>query len=231
MRKRILIGFVIILSLFLLGACGNDAQDHFKRNGNMKKEDHQTTEVFKVVIDPGHGGQDKGTTGADGRYEKDFTLSLGKKVEGLLKKEQGIKVYMTREDDDFISQTSRYRPNYANKLNADLYISIHANAFTDSTVSGTQTYYYHAGSQAFAKILQKHIAKATGFPDRGVKKEDLFVVKDTKMPAALVEVGYLTNPHDEAKMFADNFQKHIADSMVNAIKEYKSQSSKKGFFL
>lgn len=181
---------------------------------------------LKVVIDPGHGGIDAGATGVSGKYEKDFTLSLSKKVEQLLKKESDIEVLMTRSDDTFISQESRQRPKYANEVKADLFISIHGNTFSDSSVSGTETFYYHKNSQSFAEIMQKHVVEATGFRDRGVMERDLFVVKETEMPAALLEIGYLTNQEDEAKMWMDDFQNRVAASIVAGIKEYQENLEK-----
>ena len=70
------------------------------------------------------------------------------------------------------------------------------------------------------KFYRKHVVKATGFRDRGAKKGDLFVVRETKMPAALIEVGYLTNPGDESKMWTDGFQNDVANAIVEGIKEY-----------
>lgn len=180
--------------------------------------------ALKVVLDPGHGGKDGGATGVSGQFEKDFTLCVAKKVEKLLKAEAHIDVFMTRTEDRFISQESRYRPNYANQLNADLFISIHGNTFFDPEVTGTETYYYHENSRLLAKTIQEHVSHATGFRDRGIMKKDLFVVKDTQMPAALVEIGYLTNPDDEAKMWTDDFQNRVANSIVEAIKEYKQKA-------
>ncbi|WP_233274983.1 N-acetylmuramoyl-L-alanine amidase family protein [Calidifontibacillus oryziterrae] len=182
--------------------------------------DQNSNTPFKVVIDPGHGGKDVGASSASGQYEKDFTLSVSRKVEKLLEKEPQIQVFMTRTDDSFISQESRYRPKYANNLNADLFISIHGNTFTNPNVSGTETYYYHNNSRHFAETMQEHVAEATGFRDRGIMVKDLFVIKDTKMPGALIEVGYLTNPEDEFKMWADEFQNRVATAIVEGVKEY-----------
>lgn len=176
--------------------------------------------VYKVVIDPGHGGTDQGAAGASGENEKDFTLQLSHKVKELIQEEPRIEVYMTRTDDRFLSSVDRERPEMANQLDADLFISIHGNTYTDPDVSGTETYYYRKESFKLAKILHKHVAEATGFRDRGVKKEDFFVIKDTKMPAVLLEVGYLTNPRDEAQMFTDDFQYRIAASIREGMKEY-----------
>ncbi|WP_099159074.1 N-acetylmuramoyl-L-alanine amidase family protein [Virgibacillus ndiopensis] len=177
-------------------------------------------DLYKVVIDPGHGGNDPGSIGASGSYEKDFTLSLATKVYQLLKQIPQIDVYMTRDEDVFLSAEARVRPKFANDLGADLYISIHANTFTDPSVSGTETYYYNQNSLSLANIIHKHVAEATGFRNRGVKKENYFVLKDTTMPATLLEIGYITNPKDEKMMLTDQFQESVATSIKNGVKEY-----------
>ncbi|MEQ2525801.1 N-acetylmuramoyl-L-alanine amidase [Robertmurraya yapensis] len=219
MIKNILCITLVILTILLLSACNSTSDNsNDKKNHSNDVKNHTP---FKVVIDPGHGGTDVGATGASGKHEKDFTLSLSKKVKKLLEQEPRIQVYMTRADDRFISQESRYRPKYANNIDADLFISIHGNTFSDPEVSGAETFYYHKNSRHFAEIIQQHIVEATGFKDRGIMKKDLFVVKDTKMPAALLEIGYLTNPQDESKMWTDDFQNRVAASIVEGIKEYQ----------
>ncbi|MFD2043357.1 N-acetylmuramoyl-L-alanine amidase [Ornithinibacillus salinisoli] len=177
-------------------------------------------EKYKVVIDPGHGGEDPGAIGASGSYEKDFTLSLAKKVLHLLEKDSQIEVYMTRQEDVFLSAEARERPNYANDIDADLYISLHANTFTDPSVSGTESFYYHKNSKRLANIIHRHVSKTTGFPNRGVKKENYFVLKDTTMAAVLLEIGYITNPVDEQKMLTDDFQQSVAEAIKGGVKEY-----------
>lgn len=221
MRKNRWVFTLIVFSLLLLAACGESNDSSHKENADHDKSNDTP---LKVVIDPGHGGVDVGATGVSGQHEKDFTLNVSKKVEKLLEQEPNIQVFMTRVDDQFISQESRQRPNYANEIEADLFISIHGNTFSDPNVSGTETFYYHKHSQHFAEIMQKHVVDATGFRDRGALKKDLFVVKDTKMPAALIEIGYLTNPQDESDMWDEDFQNRVADAIVEGIKEYQDRA-------
>ncbi|WP_208590956.1 N-acetylmuramoyl-L-alanine amidase family protein [Gracilibacillus suaedae] len=228
MKKNVLKITLFLFLILIMSACNSNSSDNNNNESHTNDKDNKSETTLKVVIDPGHGGKDKGATGASGKYEKSFTLSLSKKVEKLLKQEFGIEVFMTRTDDSFISQESRYRPKYANKLNADLFISIHGNTFSNPDVSGTETFYYHKNSHLLAEVIQNHVVEATGFRDRGIKKKDLFVVKDTEMPAALIEVGYLTNAQDESKMRTDDFQSRVASSIVEGIKEYKESSEKQG---
>lgn len=217
-KVRLLIGLALLL--VLSAACQHEQE--LGEIGKVSSESNMASkkEVYKVVIDPGHGGEDPGATGASGTYEKDFTLSLAKKVFQLLEKDERFQVYMTRQEDVFLSAQNRERPNYANSIPADLFVSIHGNTFEDSSVSGTETYYYERNSKALANIMHQSILEATGFKDRGVRKEDYFVLKDTTMPAVLLEVGYITNPENEGKMLTDDFQQQVAEAISNGIKEY-----------
>lgn len=220
---------LVLFPLLIVSACTSSPDKQHKDSATPTKQNTKSSDTaFKVVIDPGHGGEDNGATGASGQFEKNFTLSLSKKVQKLLEDEPQIEVLMTRTDDSFLSQESRYRPKYANKQNADVFLSIHGNTFSDPEVSGTETFYYHKHSRQLAQIIQKHVVEATEFRDRGIKKEELFVVKDTNMPAALIEVGYMTNPQEESKMWTDEFQSRVATSIVKGIKEYREKSEEQG---
>jgi len=200
-----------------------DGEEEQMENIQVAEEEpivEEPVKKWKVVIDPGHGGEDPGSEGASGAYEKDFNLSLSLKIAEQLKKEEHIELHMTRDKDIFLSSETRDRPNFANNIGADLYVSIHANTFVDPTVTGTETFYYDDPSKLLADIVHRHVAQATGFRDRGVSQEEFFVLKDTHMPAILIEVGYISNPIDEAKMLTDSFQQSVAEAVVAGIKEY-----------
>ncbi|MCS7462518.1 N-acetylmuramoyl-L-alanine amidase [Paenibacillus doosanensis] len=172
---------------------------------------------YKVVIDPGHGGKDSGAISATKRMEKDFVLSLGLKVNKLLQKEPKIEPYMTRGDDTFVELADR--ASFANNMNADLFVSIHANSAGKESVEGVETYYYTDQSLPFAKLMHEQLLKSTQFPDRKVKQENFYVVKNTTMPSLLLEIGFLTNKSEEAVMYQDAFQDRVAASIVAAIKQ------------
>lgn len=218
--NRVLISGIFLLSFLLFLLLWNFRNDNMNKQVNHQQEENSSDKIFSVVIDPGHGGKDVGATGASGLYEKDFTLNLSKKVYEILEQEEKIQVHMTREEDTFISTLDMYRPKFANELEADLFISIHGNTFEDPNVSGTESYYYHEKFKAFAETIHKKVVGSTGFNDRGVRNKDLFVVRYTDMPAVLLEIGYLTNPEEEEKMFTDEFQNSIANSISDGIKEY-----------
>lgn len=172
----------------------------------------------RVVIDAGHGGHDAGSPGASKKDEKWYTLSVAKKVFALLQKESDIEPVMMRGDDTYISPADR--ATKANELNADLFVSIHANSFESPGIRGTETYYYHQESLPFAEVMHAHMLEATGFPDRNVKKMNYIVIKETKMVSALLEIGYLSNPKEESAMLAEDAQNRVAAAVVKGIKAY-----------
>ncbi|MCR8642543.1 N-acetylmuramoyl-L-alanine amidase [Paenibacillus sp. N1-5-1-14] len=218
--KIILLSVMVIVVLYHLVSGEGTASDRkASLNGGSDEIRTLAKKPYKVVIDPGHGGKDKGATGASGNFEKDFTLQLARKVEELAKQEPQIEVYLTRSEDRFISSVDRERPEIANQLGANLHISIHGNTYEDPSVSGTETYYYDEDSLFLAKIMQKHMVQTSGFRDRGVKKEDFFVLKDSNMPVVLLEMGYLTNPKEENEMLTEDFQHRMASSILDGIKE------------
>ncbi|MBY9081704.1 N-acetylmuramoyl-L-alanine amidase [Paenibacillus sp. HN-1] len=171
-----------------------------------------------VVLDAGHGAKDSGAIGITGKYEKNFNLAVVLKAADLLKKENNIDVVLTRSDDTFLELSERVA--IANNLNADLFISVHANSSSTSVASGTETYYKRDESKAFAKVMHKYMVQATGLSDRGVQYGNFHVIRETKMPAILLEVGYLSNKKDESLLFTDALQQRVAEAIVSGVKEY-----------
>ncbi|GMK42476.1 hypothetical protein PCCS19_55360 [Paenibacillus sp. CCS19] len=173
--------------------------------------------MYKVVIDAGHGGTDPGTSSATGLYEKTFNLSIVLKVKELLDKEKRIQVTYTRLDDTYPTRTDRV--NMANNLKADAFISIHANSFTSPATNGTETYYYREDSKPFAQIMHKYLVPATGLKDNGVRYGNFQVIRETTMPAILLETGYMSNANDVKALFDNAIQNRIAAAIVAGIKE------------
>ncbi|MET3846516.1 N-acetylmuramoyl-L-alanine amidase family protein [Paenibacillus sp. OAE614] len=173
-----------------------------------------------VVIDAGHGGSDPGTTSISNKHEKDFNLALALKVQELLLKEPKIEVIMTRDSDVYPTRTERVQ--LANTLNANAFISIHGNSVLESPqATGTETHYYQrSSSKQLAEAIHKRLVKAMGLKDRGVKNTSLQVIRETKMAAVLLEVGFLSNASDEKAMMSDTVQYKAAQAIVDGIKEY-----------
>lgn len=173
---------------------------------------------YTVVIDAGHGDHDSGAVSIRKRYEKTANLQIALKVAELAKKESKLNIVLTRDTDVFLELSERV--SIANKLNADLFVSIHNNSINNSSVYGTETYYYREDSKKLAQVMHKYLMAGTQSKDRGAKQANHHVTRNTKMPAVLLEVGFLTNSNEEANLFNESFQYRVAQQIVNGIKAY-----------
>lgn len=173
----------------------------------------------KIYIDPGHGGKDPGAVGIDGINESTITLAVAKCLQTELKR-QGFSVKMSRTTDTYKSLAER--TSEANSWGADIVVSIHCNAFEDSSANGTETYVYKYGykSSLLANDVQINLVSTLGTKNRGVKEGNLAMVRDTVAPAILVELAFITNKTDCAKVDNANEQKKCAISICKGICSY-----------
>jgi N-acetylmuramoyl-L-alanine amidase len=171
-----------------------------------------------VIIDPGHGGKDVGAVGIGSIQEKNIVLSISQQVASILER-QGIQVRMTRDSDYFISLEGR--SNMANRLNADIFVSIHANSAGASkpAVSGYETYYYQNG-RALADIIHRNVIRRVDVRDRKIKQARFYVLRKSNMPSVLLETGFVTGSEDAAKLTNSNFQQQMAEAIAAGIVEY-----------
>lgn len=171
--------------------------------------------MSKVFLDYGHGGSDPGAIG-NGVREKDLTLQIGKKVARLLRNSKQT-VVESRTTDRYLSLAQRTR--LANNSKADLFVSIHINSFTRATAHGVETF-SHTGSKngaKLAKAIQDELVKTGLFrSNRGVKTANFYVIRNTTMPAALTELGFISNKEDVKIMTTkqDELAKAIADGIL-----------------
>jgi len=175
-----------------------------------------------VVLDPGHGGKDPGAVGIGGLREKDVVLPISHHVRKTLES-NGLQVKMTRWDDRFISLGGR--TEMANRADADLFISIHANAISMSRpdVNGAETFYY-ANGRGLAQAIQRSILSKINMRDRGVKKANFYVLRNSAMPAVLVEVGFVTGREDAPRLADPKFRQRMADAISDGILQYVRQT-------
>lgn len=171
---------------------------------------------FVAYVDAGHGGYDPGAV-ANGLNEKDLTLSIALKVKAKLES-KGIKVVMSRDTDKFLSLQDI--ANKANASNPDIFISIHINSAGATSASGIETYYYKGVDKPLASDIQNKLIEYTGANNRGVKWEEFFVVKNTNMPASLVECGFITNVTEANKMKTASYQDSLAKAIVDGATSY-----------
>lgn len=187
-----------------------------------------------ICIDPGHGGSDPGATYGK-TYEETITLAVAKKLDTLLKA-QGFKTLMTRTGDTNVDKYARCR--IANNAKADLFVSVHVNSNTGTPGTGIETLIYAAGGNAekCAKKVQAQLIKDTKAKDRGIKpRPELVVLNTTKMPAILVETGFINNSSDRAKLTTDAYQNTLALAIAKGVcayygKEYKVATTKTSKF-
>ena len=176
---------------------------------------------FYVVIDPGHGGPDSGAIGIGGLRETDVVLDVSKIVTNILNK-KGVKVKMTRTNE--IDLDLGPRVSMANNTKADIFVSIHANASLGKkrNINGLETFYYSGWKgRLLAEKIQKQIIKVSpGSPDRGVRRGSYFVIKQTNMPAVLVEIGFVTGKLDGSRLSKDMHRERVAYAIARGILEY-----------
>ncbi|HDJ29638.1 MAG TPA: N-acetylmuramoyl-L-alanine amidase [Candidatus Acetothermia bacterium] len=177
---------------------------------------------YTVVIDPGHGGKDPGAIGIGGLEEKSITLDIAKMVYLKSLSYPELRVILTRRDDTYTYPTDRVLT--ANRLGADLYVSIHANAHSSPSASGIETLVHESKGRDtpcyhLAELLQRELVAATGAEDRGIKWAPLFI-RRAQMPAALVEVGFVTNPREARLLQTISYQSIIAEAILDGILDY-----------
>lgn len=175
-----------------------------------------------VVIDPGHGGRDPGAVGIGGLQEKQVIFPMSLRVAELLE-QQGVTVVMTRRDDSTLDLQSRV--DIANRSQGNIFVSIHANAISMSRpdVNGVETYFASESGRRLAASLQSSMIAATGMNDRGVKQARFFVLRHTNMPAALVEVGFVTGAQDAPRLADPAWRETMSQAIARGILQYIQQ--------
>jgi len=172
---------------------------------------------YTVVLDAGHGGKDPGAIGLGGIYEKDLVTSTANTVAQYLRQE-GANVIETRSGDYYVSLDERVRISNANQT--DAFISIHYNAYPVLSVQGTTSYYYGDSGRQLASTIQSSLASSTPLFDRGVSFGDYRVLRNSSAPAALLELGYITNSHDLNIVQTQDYQNTAAQAITNGLISY-----------
>lgn len=208
-----------------------------KNTGVSVDEDVAFKEKKVIYLDAGHGGYESGAS-YYGAQEKDLNLSVAKKVQSKLEK-LGYKVIMSRTTDKRITLIDRAID--ANNSGADIFVSVHHNAMPrDSSVKGIETFYYEYDpnyqpqinkelhndpirlkeSADLASEIHKSLINNTGATNRGIRRNTFAVLRETKMPAVLLELGYMSSPVEIAKLKTNSYQNNLADAVANGINRY-----------
>lgn len=242
--KRLLIAYLLrtIVVLLLVGMatlmfCGClYIYDHLKKDDETIKtaDSYNVTDMnnsnasldtsaanenttFCVVIDAGHGGDDGGTIGGD-IVEKDINLSVALKLKAILE-EKSINVILTRNSDENISLV--HRTEIANSSNADFFISLHCNYYEDDAqIAGLECYYNSLDateSKSYAESIISAVSSSNDIVVREAKAEGYYVLRNTKMPAVLAEMGFLSNYSEHQKLEDENYQNTLAQKIADGI--------------
>lgn len=179
-----------------------------------------------IVLDAGHGGSDPGASG-NGLIEKNLTLSMLNKARALFDSDGTIKCYATRTTDTYPSFNDR--TDLGNEV-GDAFISIHINAAANTSAAGTETYSLYANDQGngltsygLASEILKNLLSQLGTKDRKVKSENWIVLRQSKIPASLIEIGFITNSGDAAIMGSDAGQQKVAQAIFDSVKNLFNQ--------
>ncbi len=226
MRKnnlKILLGIVIILLI---------TGGYFKYANSAVETFGLATASKVIIIDPGHGGFDPGKVGITGIHEKEINLNIALKLRDYLE-QSGAYVIMTRtEDVDLDGDDTKQwkkgdminRSQIVNNSDGDIMISIHQNSFPQADVRGGQVFFYKdsEAGKILAQSIQKAIKTHGDQENKRVAKHngDYYILRTTKIPAVIVECGFLTNYEEETKLNTDQYQEKIAWAIYIGIIEY-----------
>ena len=176
-----------------------------------------------VVIDPGHGGRDRGGIPGQKLAEKVFTLDTGKRLARILRANGDINVVMTRDDDAFVSLTERtnianqYRGRYA------VFVSIHYNSAQREGAYGIETYYNNKRAYRLAALVHPRVIQAMDSIDRGIRRRMYRVLRKNRLPAILVECGFLTNRVEGERASEPDYRQRVARAIASAILLYDAR--------
>lgn len=201
----------------------DQSQINSRPSSTSKNEQVERTELDaylkgkKIVIDPGHGGKDYGTTGFSGTLEKNITMETATRLYNKLEA-AGAEVFLTRYRDQYISLPSRVLTS--TRFDADAFISIHYDSFYDDGSEGATTFFYHPWQKDLAVNIHSSLIKKTNVHDRGVRKGDYYVIRENHQNAVLVELGFLSNPSEELIVTSEQYQMLATTGIYEGLARY-----------
>lgn len=194
-------------------------------SGNDSVQDSGVLRGKVIVVDPGHGGSNPGAVG-NNTIEADNNLAVGLKLRDKLTS-AGAKVIMTRDTDRTVApegsslgQELEARVNLAEKNNADIFVSIHSNSNPDENIYGAMTFYHSGKSPDLALEVQSALVKETNATDKGTSPATFYVLRNTTMPGILVEMGFVSNAEESARLQNDSYRNRVAQGVFNGIVKY-----------
>lgn len=213
-------------------AVSPSSQPPLSSNGNMTEQ--SITEPIQknkqlplkgkiIVLDPGHGGKDDGTTGIDGVHEKSLTLPTALVVKQKLES-AGANVIMTRLDDTYVPLLQR--ADISNQNHADAFISMHYNWSSDPSVNGATDFYYQKSSNPLASDIIKEVVKTTGLNNDGTRLDNLSVLRNNTRPSILIELGFLSNQNEESVIESAAYRDKVAQGVYQGLLDYFQSNNK-----
>ena len=184
-----------------------------------KKKEPSISNLYKVVIDAGHGGTDVGATRV-GIYEKNITLAIAKMVEKNLQN-KNVQTTMTLDRDKTVSLQEGC--DISNETSPDVFVSIHVNSSVNDAIYGVETHWWKQDSVEYAKIVHSHLEKNFNkwkTKDRGLFKSQFYVINHTEAPAILVEIGFISNADEREAIITQKRQSEIAKAITDGVMEY-----------
>lgn len=190
------------------------------------------TEGKVIVLDAGHGATDGGATGVSGAVEKDLNLAITTLLKDMLE-DTGAKVVMTRVSDDPIADSKRedmrLRKRLRDESNADAFVSIHMNKFSESKYKGAQVFYSPTdSSKELGEIIQGCLKDMLSPDNNRVAKsagDSLYLLRDSTIPAVIVECGFLSNPSEEQLLLQPDYQSKVARAICTGVMKYFEEKS------
>jgi N-acetylmuramoyl-L-alanine amidase len=180
-----------------------------------------TIQDMRVVLDPGHGGNQSGAVGYRQTLEKSINLDVMLRVAKLLRQEK-VSVFLTRDKDVRLELSER--TIYASSVNADIFVSVHCNSSGKrNSGAGTQTYFTHEWSAILAGVMHEELNKSLNLKDSGIHLMHFYVTRKTTMPSVLLELAYINNYREEALLLTPGFRQSAAEGIVNGIKKYAAK--------
>lgn len=195
-----------------------------KNQFDLSEEQDSSIKKYTVFIDPGHGGDDNGMQNKEtGKYEKEITLDIGKKISSKLSKYNDIDVVISRTDNTKNISTSE-RLEEATKSNADIIVSLQMNSeYGGNTASGVDIYYksaeLHEGKE-LATLIQESIKSYVEVKDRGVGMGDFDILKETTLPSVIINCGFITNPSDVKNLSNESYLNEFTEGIAQGILSY-----------
>lgn len=193
------------------------SKDTVQHNGSLKGK--------VIVVDPGHGGTNPGAV-ANNTREADNNLAVGLKLRDKLV-QAGAKVVMTRDSDRTVAakgsslgQELQARVDIAERNDADIFVSIHTNSNPNSNITGAMTFYRSGESSQLASKVQSALINQTGAVNKGTEAATFYVLRNTSMPSILVEMGFISNANEAARLSDNSYRNNVAQGIYNGIVEY-----------